>query len=237
MGCTQGPTSDADPASDADPTGVPTPQADSGRSEEELTALELYFPSVLDIAPAEESRERSALIEEGIARCMAERGFEYYPVDRSDNQVGQPLDVGWGPLDVGWGTAEFAAQYGYGASTDPYGTAGITPTTTQEPPAGLLKNQACMDAMSTAEQSEYLVSRYGTWDRVPDAEPYDWTRAGSRSPSCTATSSTPGWRRRRAAARRTTTSGRAAAGAERRRRPCGRRVRRRGRRGRRPRSS
>ncbi|HEY0215723.1 MAG TPA: hypothetical protein VGC57_04970 [Cellulomonas sp.] len=131
----------------------------------------------LEEADAEYSRQ-SRQLEELIATCMREEGFDYTPADPGGTTV-----VSGDDLDVQWGTVEFAEQYGYGISTDPWGMASQV-----EGDAGAWvdPNQDYLDAMSDSEREAYQQALYGAaTDDVVQSEDdageyaeYDWTTAG-----------------------------------------------------------
>src|SRR5690606_1253298 len=60
-----------------------------------------------------EEAERMRQVEETVASCMADEGFEYTPVE---------YDMGTTIVteDEDWNTEEWAQQYGYGVTTDPW---------------------------------------------------------------------------------------------------------------------
>lgn len=101
----------------------------------------------LEIA-ARSADERNA-IEEGVAACMAEQGFEYTPVVLSGPEISEP---DWG---VERGTREFAEQYGYGYSTDPSGSWFAVAADVPDP------NAERVATMSASEQGAYLAALYG----------------------------------------------------------------------------
>jgi hypothetical protein len=150
---------------DDEPEPTPTP------SEEEAAPLEAMLTDYLSEWSDEDLQERLAEMERLVATCMADQGFEYTPVDYSEAE----LDLG-ASLDLQPGSAEFAEQYGYGITTDPF-TSGETEI--EDP------NEAYVAAMSDAERDAYLTALYGA--RYADAgatdegetlEDYDWEQAG-----------------------------------------------------------
>jgi hypothetical protein len=115
-----------------------------------------------------------AQVEESIAACMKEQGFDYVPVDYSfldtpTSDVPEP------------GTPDFAAQYGYGITTSAELLAAMgTADELVDPNADLV------NAMSPEEQSAYYAALYGAMDTgaaseeesSPSPEAYDWGAAG-----------------------------------------------------------
>lgn len=111
----------------------------------------------------QEEAERSRQVEESVATCMAEQGFEYIPVDNSGS-------VTYYAEDDDWGTEEWTQQYGYGITTDPWEDeedAGPEPVDEEwsDP------NDDYVMAMSPAEQDAYYEALYGA-DAVSSDE--DW---------------------------------------------------------------
>lgn len=150
---------------DEEPEPTPTP------SQEEAAPLEAMLAEYLSGWSDEDIQQRLAGMERLVASCMAAEGFDYTPVDYSEAE----FDLG-GTLDLQPGSAEFAEQYGYGITTDPF-TSGDTEVT--DP------NEAYVAAMSPAEQDAYLTALYGAGYADAGAtgedealEDYDWEQAG-----------------------------------------------------------
>ncbi|WP_169165313.1 hypothetical protein [Cellulomonas taurus] len=119
-----------------------------------------------------ESDRQNAKVEELVATCMQEQGFDYTPQENSGGSVILGDD-----LDVEWGTLEFAQKYGYGISTDPWNSAG-QPVETEE---YVDANQEYRDSMSESEQAAYDEALYGPpveYVEGEDTTEYDWTTAG-----------------------------------------------------------
>lgn len=128
---------------DAEPSPTPSGEGDA-------TPLETLVRDYLAEWSAEDVNRRLAQMEESIAACMAEQGFDYTPVDWSPTEV--DLSAG---LDMQAGTLEFAEQFGYGITTDPFAS-GLEDVV--DP------NEAYVAAMSDAERDAYFAALYGeTW--------------------------------------------------------------------------
>ena len=136
-----------------EPEPTPTP------SQEEAAPLEAMLTEYLSDWSDEDIQERLAEMERQVAACMAEEGFDYTPVDYSEVE----FDLG-ATLDLQPGSAEFAEQYGYGITTDPF-TSGDTEVT--DP------NEAYVAAMSDAERDAYLTALYGAAYADAGATPED----------------------------------------------------------------
>jgi hypothetical protein len=148
-----------------EPEPTPTP------TEEESTPLETLMRDYLGDWSNEDVTRQLVLMEDLIATCMAEQGFDYTPVD----YAAMELDLTGEGLDLEWGSAEFAAQYGYGITTSP--VLGEDAETPEDP------NEEYVAAMSPSEQEAYHVALYGenyaemsTESAV--AQDYDWQDAG-----------------------------------------------------------
>jgi hypothetical protein len=117
-----------------------------------------------------EADQQNREVEELVAACMSEQGFDYTPNDLNGGTSYSSDD-----LDVEWGSMEFAEKYGYGISTDPWGTAD------QEMPEYVDPNADYMASMSESELEAYSAALWGE-PAVDDGsgEPveYDWTTAG-----------------------------------------------------------
>lgn len=139
--------------------------------------LEEYFEQIWgeDSYDEEDANRQMMEVEEVTASCMAEAGFEYTPVDQTQ---GMGVDLGE-ELDVEWGTKEFAEQYGYGQTTDPWGSL-EQPVEEQE---WIDPNADYVEAMSETEREAYYAALYGNpedQEYVEGEEPveWDWTTAG-----------------------------------------------------------
>lgn len=108
----------------------------------------------------DESNAQQMRVEELVAQCMAEQGFEYTPVDYSQMGGGKAIDPATDDDVPEWGTLEFAKQYGYGQTTNPYGDA-VTDPATEGGDAWVDPNQAYTESMSETEIAAYQAALYG----------------------------------------------------------------------------
>lgn len=137
-----------------------------------LGPLDEYFEQIYGSWDEDTANAQQMQVEEVVAECMAEEGFEYIPVDYSSMGGGYSPDE----LDVEWGTLEFAEQYGYGATTNPWGDEAAEPAPEEE---WVDPNQDYVMAMSETEQQAYYAALYGNQEYVEGEETeYDWTTAG-----------------------------------------------------------
>jgi len=137
-----------------------TPSAEPSKAA--LAPLDAFYATMFSDKDAVSAK--AVQLEESIAACMADKGFEYKPVVHS---AGGGTAAGKNTLDVQFGTKEFAEQYGYGETTSPYGD------TAQEEPVD--PNEASVNAMSEAEQKAYRAALHGTGN---PKEGYHWETAG-----------------------------------------------------------
>lgn len=106
-----------------------------------LTSLPLDdLRAAVGTATQERRREAAAVVENALAQCMHEQGFEYVPTPRVAEQELPAEDA-----------RDFAARWGYGIST-----ATTAPRITELPP------------MSPAEEEAYLAALHG--ERATDTE-------------------------------------------------------------------
>lgn len=98
---------------------------------------------------AEDERQRQLAMEELIAQCMADQGFEYRPVPPEERIAGTFAEAYALP------PAEFARQYGYGVTTLSAATGGAQPV---DP------NQEIRDRLSPQRLQEYEQALWGTGD-------------------------------------------------------------------------
>jgi len=121
---------------------------------------------------AEEARyaEESARLEQLVAECMAEQGFEYTPVDSSGS-------ISFGPqMDEDYDPVENARQNGYGFFT-------YEDQAAQEPQEEFVDpNQDYVESMSESEQTAYYEALNGPmveYDEDAEMETeWNWEEAG-----------------------------------------------------------
>jgi hypothetical protein len=160
-----------------------SPTSSKGSSDYDPGPLDVYMSQIYgysldgdqsqDELQAESDRQQRES-EEIVASCMQEQGFEYTPVENTG------VYISGDDLDVEWGTKEFAEKYGYGISTDPWGTEDMPVDDGEE---YVDPNQDYVDAMSASEQEAYWAALYGepvTSDdpEATEAAEWDWTTAG-----------------------------------------------------------
>ena len=145
-------------------------------------AIDLLFEDMYGEWDPEQSNQDMIRMEEIIAECMTEQGFDYTPVDYS--QGGSPMPVEDDGIEEEWGTIEFARKWGYGATTNPGGQADPEPVD----PGGeewVDPNAEYVESMTESELAAYNTAMFGEqWNAEPteDMETeefvWDWKTAG-----------------------------------------------------------
>jgi hypothetical protein len=134
--------------------------------------LERYFEDVVDGLEDEAGvAAEQQQVEEVVARCMAEQGFEYQPVDQS--QAVTETDVTTEDPE------KFAAESGYGFSVP----VGPSEEELAETDTWVDPNQEYVEAMSESEQAAYYEALYGEmasveYDEDAEMPEYDPSKAG-----------------------------------------------------------
>lgn len=114
---------------------------------------------------------KQAQAEDLIAACMAEAGFEYYPVTNADWE---------GKTAAGLGTLEFAEEFGYGYTLefDGPGTGTFYWPLPPEQSPGEQANRAYVESLSAAAEQEYNTALVGVLaELVEDPDTFDWEAA------------------------------------------------------------
>ena len=163
-------------ASGGEPGGDGGDGGDGGEgtaAEVELGPLDEYFQEAYGEYDEDQANRDMRRMEEVIAECMAEQGFDYTPMDvTAQGGVSMSSD----DLDVEWGTREFAEQYGYGVTTNPYGD--MEETAPEE--EFVDPNAEYVESMSESEREAFYLALSG--DQVmPEGDEefvYDWEQAG-----------------------------------------------------------
>ncbi len=138
-----------------------------------MGALDKMFEEAYGDWDEEASNAKQMQVEELQAECMQEQGFEYIPIDW-DAMNGGAIDVAPAEDDIPWGTLEFAEQWGYGITTNPYQDSEepIEPTPIDggyEDP-----NMEIVNAMSETEQQAYYEALYGPQSDEPIDPEGEW---------------------------------------------------------------
>lgn len=94
--------------------------------------------------------DREKKIQELVATCMADQGFEYEPFVYPMDTTKSPMD------DLDYSSRAFAEKYGYGISTMDHASISTAESTVVDP------NQAIVEAMSESELQAYYAALYGS---------------------------------------------------------------------------
>ncbi len=136
--------------------------------------LSEYFSAIYgDGSDESEWQDKQNQVEELVAECMTEEGFEYVPVDYSQQGGSSFSGAEWKPEDEEW-----VAQYGYGFVN--------YPGRTDEPVIDdewVDPNQDYVMSLSESEQAAYYETLYGpgpTEDQLNEdgSYEYNWEEAG-----------------------------------------------------------
>lgn len=135
----------------------------------EPSPLEKYYSVLYGGGSDEASQEREAKVQDAIAACMKEQGFDYLP------QQSGAMYVSSEDMEVAWGSEEFAKTYGYGASTDTTALFGGGEETVDP-------NADYVEALSESERAAYYTALYGAPPSddggVSVDTEWDWRGAG-----------------------------------------------------------
>jgi len=108
----------------------------------------------IDPGNLEDAEAATTRIQEIIAACMTEQGFEFFPVRPTFIDGQEQEDYLAEQLGVRPGTLEYAQQYGYGLSTHAY-------REMPEPSAPPNPNEQVLEAMSDAERQAWGSAMFG----------------------------------------------------------------------------
>ncbi|MGL4339061.1 MAG: hypothetical protein ACRCSP_01360 [Rhodoglobus sp.] len=121
-----------------------------------------------DFLDEEKQKEQQKKIEEKVAGCMADQGFDYIPAPQANGSV--IIDMN----DAERETKKWVSEHGYDITT------GATIEPTEEPITD--PNQSYVESLSATEQSSYYEALYGvqpTEEEVSSGDyEYNWETAG-----------------------------------------------------------
>jgi hypothetical protein len=131
-----------------------------------------YYSTMYGGGDEEDFAKQQQKVEELVAVCMADEGFEYIPVDQS--QYMSTSDVAeYDPQSKKW-----VAENGYGITTQN----GMAPEVDPEEEQFVDPNQSYVEALSATEQTAYYETLYGvspTEEEMNNEEyEYSWEKAG-----------------------------------------------------------
>ncbi|WP_411698254.1 hypothetical protein [Conyzicola sp.] len=149
---------------------------DGGDLDAEKTPMTEYYDAMYGGYDEKEAAAQQKKVEELVATCMAEEGFDYTPVDQSQYQ-GMSFD------DEDRDTEEWVAEHGYGMNQ--------TPEEIEEMNAQsedfVDPNQSYIEALSVSEQEAYYEVLYGpgpsdeemaAMEEDSGSYEYNWETAG-----------------------------------------------------------
>ena len=165
------------------------PNGGDGKLDYEDSPLQKYLSVIFsggvspDATPEEQEQfwaEQQRKIEEHVAQCMTEQGFEYVP----NNPVGpsrpMPIEDGenkWRPDDRDW-----VEKYGYGAVNNPWQEEGENPEPPMpEEPMPVDPNEEYINSLSEAEREAFYEALHGKpqeWVEGEEPPQWDWTQGG-----------------------------------------------------------
>lgn len=144
-----------------------------------LGAIDKLYEDLYGEWDEETSNNQQMQVEELVAECMSKLGFEYIPVDYSQGAVS--VSVGGDDGELQWGTAEFAKQYGYGITTNPW-----QEEEGEDVPPGqdfVDPNQAIIEAMSETELEAYNEALWGP-STYEETEAGEWVEPSWEEMGC-----------------------------------------------------
>ncbi|WP_309620880.1 hypothetical protein [Salinibacterium sp.] len=113
--------------------------------------LSEYYASLYGSGDQKDYAKQQKKVEELVAKCMAKEGFDYIPVDQSQN-ISYGSDEG-----VDRNTKKWVAENGYGMTTQ--NDSQPTPDPEQEPYVD--PNQPYVESLSATEQAAFYETLYG----------------------------------------------------------------------------
>ncbi|SCX41046.1 hypothetical protein SAMN03159343_1083 [Klenkia marina] len=157
-----------------------SPEKGDDAAAEQESPLSEYLSAVWggDLSPEEQQAqydEQNRQIEETVADCMVEQGFEYVPNTSNGGSISTSEDVVWEPDDREW-----VEQWGYGAVDNPYND-----QPTSEEDEYVDPNADYVESLSESEQTAYYEALNGPQASEEDQAAmedgtyeYDWTKSG-----------------------------------------------------------
>ncbi|MFB2583802.1 hypothetical protein [Herbiconiux liukaitaii] len=156
--------------------GADSPPGGGVTPSRQPSPLEPYWEVLYGAASPEAQAEKDAAIQNAVAACMKEEGFDYSPDVAPEGTFFAVDDAA-----VPWGSEEFATTYGYGVSTDAYadmagGDDYVDP------------NAEYVASLSEGEQTAYSDALWGAPQFEEGGDPddvsvdysaeYDWRKGG-----------------------------------------------------------
>lgn len=158
-----------------------SPEEGGADSAEQESPLSEYMSAIYggDLSPEEQqaqSEEQNRQVEEQVADCMQDEGFEYVPNTASYGSSTSGEDVVYEPEDRDW-----VGQYGYGAVNSPWNEQPVDPDQQEY----VDPNADYVASLSESEQTAFNEALYGPQPSEEEQAAmedetyeYDWTTAG-----------------------------------------------------------
>lgn len=129
---------------------------DSGTKETPEGPLTKYLSALYgDEEYTQERADKENLeLEELVAKCMTQEGFEYVPNTQNTGVVYSSGDEDSGPQ---WGSEDFVKEYGYGIVSWP----GQEEMNNQDPTQSMDPNEPYVSSLSESEQTAFYEALYG----------------------------------------------------------------------------
>jgi len=160
-------------------TGAAEPEPSDAHSPGPLEKMwtEAYGDFTIDA-----SNDQQRRMEQIVAECMSEQGWEYTPVEypTMEEPIAEPMPVeGDGPQ---WGTEEYAKEFGYGIATYDLGEGDGAATMTAEPlpidpgdgSGWTDPNQEYVESLSETAQQAYYEALNGPQPTEEELSSGDW---------------------------------------------------------------
>jgi hypothetical protein len=149
------------------------PGQDGGAKLDPLKSpLSEYYAAIYGSGEPEDYAKQQAKVEELVAVCMADEGFEYVPVDQSQYNFSSEEE------GVDRNTKEWVAENGYGMTTQTETAPPVDP----DQPEFVDPNQPYVESLSPTEQTAYFETLYGvspTEEEVASEDfEYTWENGG-----------------------------------------------------------
>lgn len=134
------------------------------------TPLDAYYSLLYGALDEGEITAQNAAIQESVAACMKDAGFDYTPEDGSGTMIASDS------LGMEWGSEEFIRTYGFGIATDPY-------SAMQSSGEYVDPNADYVASLSDSEQAAYNEALWGApldgaSSGVISTDDYDWQSMG-----------------------------------------------------------
>ena len=155
------------------------PQGEDPTSDYTPGPLEKMWTEAYGEFNPDQANAQQARMEQLVAECMSEQGWEYTPVDSSqmDPGISYPNESA-DPDEPQWGTEEYAKLRGYGITTWDTDSGSATsepmPEPIDEPSAPTDPNQVYVESLSETAQKEYWEALNGPQPTEEEMTSGEW---------------------------------------------------------------